>query len=167
MFQIGQAIWGGVTFADLGMTNATVFFVATYRASREYRSLGHIVATSLVSLYLIAIPIALVIWIAAPRLVSGFKVGPAVAHDAKIVFRLVAVQLTLMPITSIAVAQFKGLQKFGTSTAIVVGASVTTSGAAVGTPRAGNLAGTGCMSAGTSNPAGGGGKGPDRMICAS
>jgi O-antigen/teichoic acid export membrane protein len=125
--QLGQAIGSGATFIDLGMTNATVFFVAK-RHTAGFK-VGEILATSSAVILALAACIAILVVFSAPMLPRLFKVPADSASQAIAVFNLAALQILFVPIISIATAYFKGIHKFYLASGLVCLMSLLTWGA--------------------------------------
>lgn len=130
ILQLAQAVGGGVSFADLGMTNGTTFYVAHHFARSEREKIGGVVGTSLFYMAGVALLIAAVVLFFAKDFAVWFKIVPADYDLATTVFRLAVAQVLLTPTQAISAAYFKGIQRFDIASGLATTLSLTTWGLA-------------------------------------
>jgi O-antigen/teichoic acid export membrane protein len=130
ILQLAQAFGNGTVFLDLGMTNATVFYIAKYSSERKTSALGHVIGTSISTIAVMAVISATLILVFAPRLPGLFKVEPGMSAEAVATFRLSTLQICFIPVVSITCAYFKGVHRFDRSAAILCVMSLFTWGLA-------------------------------------
>lgn len=124
ILQLSQAIGNGAGYADLGMANATVFFVARYFGREDHDRIGTVVATSIACLLFAISIIGVATIFFAPALTDLFRVSPSLQADATAAFRIAGVQIMGLPTMLVAGAFFKGVHKFHFASAISVGLAV-------------------------------------------
>lgn len=130
VLQLAQAIGNGAGFVDLGLANATVYFIAQHHSEQDYARMGGIVATSTACMGALIAFLSVGLALLAPLLPALFNVPAMDAPGAVTVFRLAALQMLFAPFILIIGAYFKGAHRFDYSSALLCLLSIATWGAA-------------------------------------
>jgi O-antigen/teichoic acid export membrane protein len=111
---------GYLAFADLGLSEAAVRFIAEARARRDVKTINAIASTTTAVFAALGLVAGLLVVALAPLLVRVFDVGADLESAAKIVFALVAVQIFAdLPATG-WLAVIEGAQRYSWLRAIDV-----------------------------------------------
>ncbi|WP_273887058.1 oligosaccharide flippase family protein [Rubrobacter naiadicus] len=121
---------GTLAFLDVGMSAATLKFVAEDVAKGEKRAAADTVVTSLLFYSVVGIVVGTAFWICSPLLVSLFSIRGSLQVSSLWLFRLGAVQFAVSFVSTVFLSLFKGVQRFDLSALVLSSLSLTTYGGA-------------------------------------
>lgn len=131
IYFIATSVSSALMFMDLGLSFATLKFVAEDTSKGDRQAAAETVVTSLVFYGGLGVSGGLLIWWLSPSLPPLFSIDAGLRTDAVWVFRLMAVQFAIFFFITVFFSLFKGMQQFHLFTLIKSLLSVLTYGGAV------------------------------------
>lgn len=131
IYLLATSFSGILAALDLGVSAATVKFVAEGESLADKRGVGDILAASLLFYGCAGFLGASAIWLATPWLLDVCSIEPGMRGQATIVFRLSAVQFAVSFVNTVWLSLFKGMHRFQLSSLVLSILSLLTYGGAV------------------------------------
>jgi len=119
IYVLATSVGGALTLLDLGVSAATLKFVAEDFSRGDRTSVAQVVVTSATFYGILGMFGSAVIWIATPYFVESFSVDIALSSEATSAFRTAAIQFSVFLLTTVCLSFFKGMRRFHWSTTAV------------------------------------------------
>ena len=112
IFVLASSIGGAISFIDLGISAATVKYLAEDMERQKTDSAAEIISTSLLFYGVVGITVGLLVWLAAPWLAGLFAAEIELSEEAVWAFRLAGVQFAAFFLLNVILSLFKGMLEF-------------------------------------------------------
>jgi O-antigen/teichoic acid export membrane protein len=120
LYVLATSLSGSLAILEFGFASATIRYVAERWAERDKRGVAETITSSLLFYVMLGLLSVALFWMFAPWIARWAGVAGDLLADAPIAFRLAAVQFLFSYVNGVAIASFKGLQRFDYATAFAV-----------------------------------------------
>lgn len=131
LYVLATSLSGTLAFLDLGISAATLKFVAESTARGDRERFSKIVQTSFIFYGSVGLSGAIILWYSSPFLVKLFSVEPGLTMEGTWAFRISAIQFSIFFLNTVFLSIFKGVQRFDLSSLSLTLLSVLTYGGGI------------------------------------